>query len=564
MKKWFENEKISKKLSTGFLVVVLLNIVIGLVGIVNLINISKRQQTTYNTCTMGVEYSSQLKIDVMDLRSTVRDLCLYYDTDKETYLDEIVSLQETILADIDKYDESISDEQDQANYDAMREAYTNYEKSIDTLEEAAKTDITSEDFIELFKAQKGSAQAAIDSVDVVTEYKGSLAAENLARDKASSRLTIVIMLVVIISSVIMSLLLSKTITETIAPPVQKFAAFAELLAVGDVEVGKIIEEKDKLLKFRKDEIGTLAASFNKIISGTITLSEEMSSVASGDLTTDITIRSDKDVLGIALTKLVDDFNILNSSIISSAEQVDAGAKQVANSSISLSQGSTEQASSVQELSASIAEVSQHIKANAEDAEKAKDLSAKSEAIMQLSTTDMELTRNAMDEITATSKNISKVIKAIDDIAFQTNILALNAAVEAARAGAAGKGFAVVADEVRNLSQKSAEAAKSTTVLIESSINAVEKGTELVSRTSSCFTELALQAAEVNKLVERISTQAQEQAAAIAQISVGIDQVSAVVQMNSATSEESAAASEELSSQANYLKESTEKFKIKGK
>ena len=563
MKKWFENEKISKKLSTGFLVVVVLNIVIGLVGIVNLINISKSQQTTYNTCTMGVEYSTQLGIDVMDLRSTVRDLCLYYDTDKETYLDEIVSLQETILADIDKYDESISDEQDQANYDAMREAYTNYEKSIDTLEEAAKTDITSDDFIALFKAQKGSAQAAIDSVDVVTEYKGSLAAENLARDKATSRLTIFIMIGVVIFSVIISLLLSRILTDTIAPPVQKFADFAELLAVGDVEVGKIIEEKDKLLKFRKDEIGTLAASFNKIISGTITLSEEMSSVASGDLTTDITIRSDKDVLGIALTKLVDDFNILNSSIISSAEQVDAGAKQVANSSISLSQGSTEQASSVQELSASIAEVSQHIKANAEDAEKAKDLSAKSEAIMQLSTTDMELTRNAMDEITATSKNISKVIKAIDDIAFQTNILALNAAVEAARAGAAGKGFAVVADEVRNLSQKSAEAAKSTTVLIESSINAVEKGTELVSRTSSSFTELALQAAEVNKLVERISTQAQEQAAAIAQISVGIDQVSAVVQMNSATSEESAAASEELSSQANYLKESTGKFKIKG-
>ncbi|MBP8639374.1 MAG: MCP four helix bundle domain-containing protein [Oscillospiraceae bacterium] len=563
MIKWFENINISKKLSTGFLSVVVLCVIVGLVGVISLVNISNNQQVTYNTCTLGIKYSSQIEIDVMDLRATVRDLCLYYDTDKDTYLDEISSLKETVLTDIEKYGESMSDGEDQANYDAMKKAYENYETSVEKLEEAAKTNISSDDFIALFKAQKGSAQEALDSVGVVTEYNSALAVKDLTRDKATSRLTIFLMIGVVIVTAVISLLLRKVITDTIAPPVQKFAAFAELLAVGDVEVGRIIEEKDKLLKFRKDEIGTLAGSFNKIIAGTITLSDEMSSVASGDLTTDITIRSDKDVLGIALTKLVGDFNTLNSSIISAAEQVDAGAKQVANSSISLSQGSTEQASSVQELSASIAEVSQHIKANAEDAEKAKDLSAKSEAIMQLSTTDMELTRNAMDEISATSKNISKVIKAIDDIAFQTNILALNAAVEAARAGAAGKGFAVVADEVRNLSQKSAEAAKSTTVLIESSISAVEKGTELVSRTSSSFTELALQAAEVNKLVEQISAKAQDQAAAIAQISVGIDQVSAVVQMNSATSEESAAASEELSSQANYLKESTERFKIKG-
>jgi methyl-accepting chemotaxis protein len=248
-------------------------------------------------------------------------------------------------------------------------------------------------------------------------------------------------------------------------------------------------------------------------------------------------------------------------ILQISEQVSAGSAQVSSGAQTLAQGATEQASSIQELSASIAEVSQHVKQNAEDAEKAKVLSSEAAVIMQGSVSDMELASRAMNEISATSKNISKVIKAIDDIAFQTNILALNAAVEAARAGSAGKGFAVVADEVRNLSQKSAEAAKNTTALIESSIEAVAKGTGLVNKTSAGFAEAASKSAEVGKIVETIAVQAQEQAAAVSQISIGIEQVSSVVQMNSATSEESAAASEELSSQAAVLKNQVGRFKL---
>lgn len=249
------------------------------------------------------------------------------------------------------------------------------------------------------------------------------------------------------------------------------------------------------------------------------------------------------------------------NIMSVSEQVSAGAFQVSSGAQSLAQGSTEQASSIQELSASISEISQHVKSTASDAKTAHSFTEDACQIIETSVTDMNLAREAMDEISKTSNNISKVIKDIDDIAFQTNILALNAAVEAARAGNAGKGFAVVADEVRNLSQKSAEAAKNTTGLIGSSIAAVEKGTELVNRTSTGFGEVASKAAQIQEIVEGISRQAQDESSAIEQISIGVDQVSSVVQMNSATSEESAAASEELSSQAASLKNLVEQFQL---
>ncbi len=336
------------------------------------------------------------------------------------------------------------------------------------------------------------------------------------------------------------------------------------LANGDFSVN--VDKK----RIAKDELGQLCGATDNVVMrlrGYVDYITEIAEVLSAMARGHMRIDLKQDYFGeFAVIKegLLGISNALNTAlteIAETAEQVDDGANVISSGAQSLAQGATEQASSIQELSASVAEVSQRIAQNAENAEKAMKLSADAGEIMHDSVSDMELARQAMNEISATSSSISKVIKAIDDIAFQTNILALNAAVEAARAGTAGKGFAVVADEVRNLSQKSAEAAKSTAALIESSMEAVEKGVALVNKTSAGFAEAASKSDEVGKLVEVISAQAQEQAAAISQISTGIEQVSAVVQMNSATSEENAAASAQLSGQAGRLKNAVSQFEL---
>ncbi|MEG2769394.1 MAG: methyl-accepting chemotaxis protein, partial [Oscillospiraceae bacterium] len=245
-----------------------------------------------------------------------------------------------------------------------------------------------------------------------------------------------------------------------------------------------------------------------------------------------------------------------------SEQVASGSDQVSSGAQALSQGATEQASSIEELSATIQAVSNQIKDNANNAKMASELSSMAGKEVQNGNEHMQSMIVAMEDISSTSNKIGKIIKTIDDIAFQTNILALNAAVEAARAGSAGKGFAVVANEVRNLAGKSAEAAKNTTSLIESSINAVANGTKIADETAMSLKVVVEKSNLVLQKVEEIAEASAEQANSVVQITTGVDQISAVIQTNSATAEESAAASEELSSQSQMLKDLVGKFTLR--
>lgn len=311
----------------------------------------------------------------------------------------------------------------------------------------------------------------------------------------------------------------------------------------------------------KQAVNSMGSRFKTIVTEISTVTRE---IGNGNLAIDEINAYGGDFTAIsdALNTIVLTLNSLLSDINNASAQVNVGANQVSDSSQGLAQGSTEQASSIQELTASITEIADQTKNNAVNANKVRELAADVMENADKGNVQMLEMQRSMADINQSSVDISKIIKVIDDIAFQTNILALNAAVEAARAGQHGKGFAVVAEEVRTLAARSADAAKETTGLIEGSINKVQNGTRIANETAEALNEIVDGITKVNDLIGDIATASNEQASGIAQINLGVDQVAQVVQQNSATAEESAAASEELSGQSVLLKQMIDQFQLR--
>ncbi|MEA4989211.1 MAG: methyl-accepting chemotaxis protein, partial [Anaerovorax sp.] len=372
-----------------------------------------------------------------------------------------------------------------------------------------------------------------------------------------------ILIVLSLAAIIIGAIVTFFVSNKIAKPIQKITVAAQEIADGNFDVTLAIDSHD--------EVGQLAQAFNLTIKRLINyqeyideISDALMKISDGDLT----IKLHKEYAGQFkklkdnMKALIQNLNFTFVEINQSEEQVNSGAAQVANGAQALSQGTTEQASSIEELSASINEINGQVRASAENAKSASGKAKLAGTELDSSNEYMKNMVSAMGQISLKSSEISKIIKVIEDIAFQTNILALNAAVEAARAGSAGKGFAVVADEVRNLAGKSAEAAKSTTNLIEETRSAVENGSRMAEQTASSLGKSALLTKEAVSLIHDIAEVSNEQAMLIAQINLGVEQISAVVQTNAATAEESAAASEELASQSTLLKELISKFKLK--
>jgi len=352
----------------------------------------------------------------------------------------------------------------------------------------------------------------------------------------------------------------NTVLEEVINPIDECGQVMEEMAKGNLQVA--------VKGNYKGDFAIMKDNLNHVISGIYDHIEETSNVlsemAKGNL--DVEIKSEyhgdfKD-LKESTNKIIQSFNEAFGEINSAAEQVSAGAKQVSDSSQSLSQGSTEQAASVEEITSSVTEIAAQTKENAVNANKANEMAESVKENADEGNKQMQSVLKAMEEINVSSNNISKVIKVIDDIAFQTNILALNAAVEAARAGQHGKGFAVVAEEVRNLAARSAKAAKETTGMIEESIKKAEDGKKITQITADELNKVTENITTVADIVSGIAAASNEQANAIGQINQAIEEVSNVTQTNTATSEESASASEELSSQAVLVKERIGRFILK--
>lgn len=264
----------------------------------------------------------------------------------------------------------------------------------------------------------------------------------------------------------------------------------------------------------------------------------------------------------ALNKIISRFNLVISDILIAADQVAIAARQVSESSMSLSQGATEQASATEELNSTVITINENTLITASHSKDAENLSVSSLKNANNGNQDMANMLASMEKINDSSKNIAKIIKVIDDIAFQTNLLALNAAVEAARAGQHGKGFAVVAEEVRNLAGRSQDAANETTELIEESMRNVYDGSKIAGDTAKALNTITEDTTKISDIIKGIAVASGQQSEAIGYVTTGLSKITEVVQNNSATSEETAAASQQLSNQAEVLKNLVGVFKLK--
>lgn len=371
-------------------------------------------------------------------------------------------------------------------------------------------------------------------------------------------ITVIVAVVLIVVAVVICIVTANSIVN----PIKKTAVVMESVAGGNLNVQVGHKSKDEIGRL-SDDIDSTISSMNRYVTEISRICQQMAG-GNFDVHKQIDFQGDFVHIIDALDALSDGLSDTMQQIDIAASQVNQGATQIADGATSLASGTTEQASSIQELASIIATLNEKVSSNAQNANDANQKAAVAGDKIDQSNDHMKDMIKAMNNISEKANEISNIIKAIEDISFQTNILALNAAIEAARAGASGKGFAVVADEVRNLASKSAEAAQSTTELIQQSIDAVESGSSIANETADALNASVEVTNHVVKLIDEISVASKEQASMIEQVNVGVDQISSVVQTNAATAEQSAASSEELNSQAAELQNLTSKFVLKKK
>ena len=552
-----KNLKIGTKLLVTFMIIILLFCATVFTAIRGLNQNSERYSEFYK---VGYQITHKVMSMRRGLQIIVKDLSFIA-------MEDETEKTETYMSDMDKELDLLSENGDWlfANFTGSKELLDAFSDKITRAVEMQHT------VLELVNTDREAAQAmllneyqplvdeAVDALIKISEVAEGSAETDFEETVKMQEELVMLQFGLAGGALLITVILSLYLTRSITKPLREIEKSAEKIVDGDFEIA--ISYKSR------DELGRLADAFRKMaetLKDVVTdASRLLSEMADGNF--DVRTRAEEHYVGefqgllSSIRKLNRDLSITLGQINRSADQVAAGSDQVSIGAQALSQGSTEQAAAVEELATTIAGISTQVKDTATDALEAKKQSTMAGDEAEECNQQMRDMMNAMEEITSTSDEIGKIIKTIEDIAFQTNILALNAAVEASRAGTAGKGFAVVADEVRNLASKSSVASQNTAELIESSIKAVSRGTQIADSTAQSLVKVVDEVRSASGKVDKIADAAEEQAGAIEQVTLGINQISSVVQTNSATAEESAAASQELSEQADMLKQLVAKF-----
>lgn len=556
-----KNLSIGKKLLVTFVSIMLVFLITIIVALGGMLyggsQFKDFYQYTYpmSTKTLDTRRGLQMSIKALGLSMLTDDNNLTdsyiaeADAQLQTVEDNLTYLQQNFRGDTTRINEALS-KLDQA-----------YDYRVQIVEHAKAN--RNQQAADIFFNQYDPIMLEITNITIaMDENTDALATTTYSNSYHTQILVTILSALISVGAIIITILLALYITRSLTKPVFEIENAAKELSDGNLNVD--------ISYISKDELGILAESMRKLITMQKTIIGDISSLTSAMAEGNFAISTAaeqsyvgnyKNIL-LSLRKMNRKLSDTLNQITMSSEQVDSGSDQVASAAQALSQGAAEQASSIEELASTIEEISNQVAQTAANADEANARTIESENEVTECNRQMQDMISAMSEISQKSGEIGKIIKTIEDIAFQTNILALNAAVEAARAGEAGKGFAVVADEVRNLASKSAEASKNTSVLIEATVSAVDHGTKLANDTAQSLINVVEKSKNAAEVVDKIAAAAGEQAKSVNMVTQGIEQISSVVQTNSATAEQSAAASEELSSQAQILKDLVEQFQLR--
>ena len=556
-----KNLEIKARLLVAFLMVVALMVVTGVVSIVMLSRVGNTLENFHDTSYQTVVNSWKGKRALGALRANLLQTTVEADSRlSENYIAEARAEFITFQEAVDALENTYTG--DPANLTRLDNLVAQVTPMINNLYVYAGNSDLDNGYIYLRDVYQPVANELRDMFDSIGLEADARATDKVDAGESAATIANVTVVVMIFLSAVVSVFLALSIAKGITTPVDEMQAVTLAVSQGDFESVIRYTGKDALGHLA-DNMRNLTATIKEIITDI-----EMQLKAMGEGNFNVRSRNEEMYLGSfsriqdAITKLSRAVSETMAQIDISADQVNSGGEHISASAQAMAQGATEQASSVSELAETISGISHAVDETAAYAQSAKEDNQASHDQIAICSAHMADLMGAMKAIEQKSLEISKVIKTIEDIAFQTNILALNAAVEAARAGAAGKGFAVVADEVRNLATKSQEASKSTATLIEETVKAVNEGSRLSVETDESLKEVVIRAQKVMDAVTRISQATDMQSRDVQQVSTGIDQISSVVQTNSATAEQSAAASEELSGQANVLKDLVGRFTLR--